>query len=55
MSTKNIWTHIHDLADPEFLVSDSIELLLGADIYGELALPGLRHGEPAEPIAQILG
>ncbi|XP_011687439.1 PREDICTED: uncharacterized protein LOC105449754 [Wasmannia auropunctata] len=48
------WPHLEglDLADPEFLERDPVELLLGADVFVHIALPGLRRGGPAEPIAQ---
>ncbi|XP_011685200.1 PREDICTED: uncharacterized protein LOC105448376 [Wasmannia auropunctata] len=48
------WLHLEglELADPEFLNQDPIELLLGADVFAHIALPGLRKGGPLEPIAQ---
>jgi len=50
----SIWPHIRslELADPKFYAADEIELLLGADAYSELVLPGLCRGGPSEPIAQ---
>lgn len=44
--------HCFELADPEFCAADPIELLLGAEAYSELALPGLHRGGPSESIAQ---
>lgn len=42
-STYN-WPHLRDitLADPDFLQSQTIDILLGSDVYGQLLLPGLR-------------
>jgi len=53
-SGSHLWTHLDglELADPEFLGRDPVELLLGADAYADIALPGLRRGGPNEPIAQ---
>ncbi|XP_011699594.1 PREDICTED: uncharacterized protein LOC105456915 [Wasmannia auropunctata] len=48
------WPHREglDLADPEFLERDPVELLLGADVFVHIALPDLRRRGPSEPIAQ---
>lgn len=48
------WPHLEklELADPDYLSRDAIELLLGADAYARIALPGLRRRRPSEPIAQ---
>ena len=40
------------LADPQFYVPDSIDFLLGADIYGQLLQPGLRRLLPTLLTAQ---
>jgi len=49
------WSHVTGLllADPEFHRRDSVELLLGADVYSSLVLPDLRRGGPTEPLAQL--
>ncbi|XP_029171327.1 uncharacterized protein LOC114940743 [Nylanderia fulva] len=50
------WPHLDDLdlADPEFHRQDPVELLLGADVYLDLAIPeGLRRGGPQEPGALL--
>jgi hypothetical protein len=48
------WPHIQglQLADPQFYNSDSIELLLGAEVCSEIFKDGLRKGGPHDPIAQ---
>ncbi|XP_025262631.1 uncharacterized protein LOC105253514 [Camponotus floridanus] len=40
------WSHTQGvlLADPDFSAEDPVDLLLGADIYSEILLPGLRKG-----------
>ncbi|XP_043270546.1 uncharacterized protein [Venturia canescens] len=40
------------LADPEFLSPGSIELILGADIYGQLIREQIKRGPQGTPIAQ---
>ena len=40
------------LAEPQFLVSDKIDLILGADIYGHLIRSGLRRFSSTQLIAQ---
>ena len=48
------WDHLRglDLADPQFHQSGNVDLLLGADIYGQLVLDGVIRGPPGTPIAQ---
>lgn len=48
------WPHLSGLklADPQFLSYEKIDLLLGADIFGEIILPGLIKGEKGTPMAQ---
>ncbi|XP_076285541.1 uncharacterized protein LOC143211602 [Lasioglossum baleicum] len=48
------WTHISDveLADREPMSSDPIDLIIGADVYSQLILDGIRKGSPATPVAQ---
>ncbi|XP_043284934.1 uncharacterized protein [Venturia canescens] len=40
------------LADPDFSVPDTVDLILGADAYGKLVRSQIRRGSPKEPIAQ---
>lgn len=39
------WPHVEDLllADPDFMQEDTIDILLGGDLYGTLLRPGLRQ------------
>lgn len=48
------WTHLRDLqlADPNFDQPARIDVLFGADIYGQILRPGLRFGPAGTPIAQ---
>lgn len=48
------WPHILNLplADPSFHTPGKIDIVLGADIYGNLMLPDIRKGPPGTPIAQ---
>jgi len=59
VTSENRWTHIADLhlADPDPLSADPIDIILGADLYSELLLDGVRKGESDQPMAQntILG
>ena len=49
------WDHLQglQLADPEFLVPLDIDILLGADVYGELIQSEVRKGGHHDPIAQL--
>ena len=49
------WDHLQglQLADPEFLVPSDIDILLGADVYGELIQSEVRKGGHHDPIAQL--
>ena len=49
------WDHLQglQLADPEFLVPSEIDILLGADVYGELIQSEVRKGGPHDPVAQL--
>ncbi|XP_077280515.1 uncharacterized protein LOC143907546 [Temnothorax americanus] len=51
---KEAWTHLRglELADPEFLGSDPVDLLLGADVVAEILQPGLLKGGAHEPVVQ---
>lgn len=46
--------HLQDLslADPRFNVSQRVEILLGADVYCDVIMKGLRKGHPGAPMAQ---
>ncbi|XP_024878250.1 uncharacterized protein LOC112458723 [Temnothorax curvispinosus] len=59
ISPHNSWSHLADLtlADPDPMNSDPIDILIGADLYSELILDGVRKGSSGQPIAQntILG
>lgn len=48
------WNYLEDLelADPEFMAADSIDVLLGADVYAAILGPEVRKGENREPVAQ---
>ena len=48
------WTHLDQLtlADPEFYRARRVDMILGADIYGDLILEGVHRGLPNEPVAQ---
>jgi len=48
------WNHLSglELADPDFLTTDPIDILLGADVYAAILQEGLRKGEPYQPVAQ---
>lgn len=49
------WSHLKDkpLADPTFATPGRIDVLLGADIYKQIILPGVLHGECKAPVAQF--
>ncbi|KMQ84479.1 gag-pol polyprotein precursor, partial [Lasius niger] len=53
-TTRRAWAHLDglELADPEFLASDPVDLLLGADVCADILQEGLRRGGPQEPVAQ---
>lgn len=48
------WNHINglQLADPQYYRPGKIDMLLGADVYCNILLYGVRKGHPGEPIAQ---
>ncbi|XP_076544258.1 uncharacterized protein LOC143305274 [Osmia lignaria lignaria] len=48
------WSHLADLelADNEPMSSDPIDIIIGADLYGQFLLPGLRKGSACTPTAQ---
>lgn len=53
-SSRRYWPHIANLqlADPEFFCAGTINIIIGADNYGSIILPGLIRGELNAPIAQ---
>ncbi|XP_018406454.1 PREDICTED: uncharacterized protein LOC108782642, partial [Cyphomyrmex costatus] len=48
------WSYLGELslADPNPISAEPIEILIGADLYSELLLGGVRKGAPGQPIAQ---
>ncbi|XP_036146758.1 uncharacterized protein LOC118646918 [Monomorium pharaonis] len=52
---KPLWPHLKglQLADPNFLSSQSIDLILGADIYGHIIENKVIKGPPHSPTAQF--
>lgn len=48
------WTHIRNLtlADPLYNRNGPIDVLLSAEIYGHIVLPGIQRGKSSEPVAQ---
>ena len=59
INSTSDWRHLADLAlaDPNPTSSDPIDIIIGADLYSEIILDGVRKGERGQPIAQntILG
>lgn len=59
ISVLTTWTHLNglQLADPMYNTPEKIDLILGADVYGDLIIPEIRKGSKGAPIAQktILG
>lgn len=53
-NTNFNWPHISDisLADPAYMHHRKIDLLIGAELYGSLLLPEIRHGPSGSPVAQ---
>ena len=49
-----VWPHLQGLqwAEPQLGSQDPIELLLGADVYNDFMLEGVRKGKPGTPLAQ---
>lgn len=48
------WPHLNDLelADPQFAKQGDIDMLIGADLYSQIILPGLVKGPRNTPVAQ---
>ncbi|XP_018399368.1 PREDICTED: uncharacterized protein LOC108777070 [Cyphomyrmex costatus] len=53
MSARD-WPHLRglELADPDFLATDPIEILLGADVHAVIIRDGIKRGRPCEPVGQ---
>ncbi|XP_063975158.1 uncharacterized protein LOC135161485 [Diachasmimorpha longicaudata] len=49
------WDHLRglELSDPEFLTPAPVDVILGADIYGQLILPDIRTAGASSPTAQL--
>lgn len=58
LPTKSVygqsWSHLNDiqLADPQYQLSAKIDIILGADLFSAIILPGIRRGKIGQPIAQ---
>ncbi|XP_011688837.1 PREDICTED: uncharacterized protein LOC105450601 [Wasmannia auropunctata] len=55
VSLKNHgWSHLDgiQLADPNYLVPGSIDIILGADVFGQIIQNGIRKGSNNAPMAQ---
>jgi len=54
VSTNINWSYLSDLAfvDPDPLNDDPIDIIIGADLYNELILDGVRKSMNNQPIAQ---
>lgn len=52
-SAKN-WPHLNglQLADPHYYEANPLDILIGADLYGQLLIPEIRKGRPGSPVAQ---
>lgn len=48
---KSSLSHL-EWADPDPTSSDPVQVFIGADIYSDLILDGIRKGQPGHPIAQ---
>ncbi|XP_063993926.1 uncharacterized protein LOC135171371 [Diachasmimorpha longicaudata] len=49
------WGHLRglELSDPEFLTPAPVDVILGADVYGQLILPDIRTAGASSPTAQL--
>ncbi|XP_011858796.1 PREDICTED: uncharacterized protein LOC105556325, partial [Vollenhovia emeryi] len=49
------WPHLRNLAlaDPDFLIPRPIDILIGADAYGQIIKPNVIRHSPLMPIAQL--
>ncbi|XP_011868071.1 PREDICTED: uncharacterized protein LOC105562123, partial [Vollenhovia emeryi] len=52
---QQTWPHIEPLtlADPQFLTPRSIDIIIGADAYGQIIKPNIIKRSPDMPIAQL--
>lgn len=52
-ANSRTWNHLSglELADPDFLTTDPVDILLG-DVYAAILQEGLHKGEPHQPVAQ---
>ncbi|XP_011859167.1 PREDICTED: uncharacterized protein LOC105556684 [Vollenhovia emeryi] len=52
---QQTWPHIEPLtlADPQFLTPRSIDIIIGADAYGQIIKPNIIKRSPDLPIAQL--
>ncbi|XP_018313282.1 uncharacterized protein [Mycetomoellerius zeteki] len=52
---KDSWPHLEglQLADSQFYRPGSIDLILGADVYGLIKAEGIIKGSPDSPVAQL--
>ncbi|XP_055306585.1 uncharacterized protein LOC129570886, partial [Sitodiplosis mosellana] len=50
----NKWKHLNglQLADPEYMQANAVDILFGVDIYGIIVENGLKKGKLHEPVAQ---
>ncbi|CAK1584951.1 unnamed protein product [Parnassius mnemosyne] len=49
-----LWSELSELrlADPTFYIPNKVDLLLGAEVYGQILEDGLIKGPPGSPVAQ---
>ncbi|CAK1589183.1 unnamed protein product [Parnassius mnemosyne] len=49
-----LWSKLSELrlADPKFYIPNKVDLLLGAEVYGQILEDGLIKGPPGSPVAQ---
>ncbi|XP_011863831.1 PREDICTED: uncharacterized protein LOC105559832, partial [Vollenhovia emeryi] len=49
------WPHLKNLAlaDPDFLIPRPVDILIGADAYGQIIKPNIIRHSPLMPIAQL--
>ena len=52
---KQEWPQLSGLklADPDFLTSRPIDIVIGADAYGRIIKSNIKRGDPSMPIAQL--
>lgn len=53
-SVENTWPHLQGilLADPDFLKSSPVDIIIGADWYGHIIEPEIVKGNALSPVAQ---